>query len=212
MRALVAGATGMVGRQLVAQLLERPEFSEVRIFVRRRMGIYHQKLSEYLVDFDKPESFEQLVKGDVLFLCMGTTLATAGSKINQWKVDYVYQMNMAKAAEGNGVKGCVVISSAGAKSTSSNFYLGLKGKLDDRIALCDFSYYCILRPGQLYGNRENSRPGESIALAVMFFLNKIGLFKRYRPIHAKEVSAAMISFALQNKTRIATLDDLFNTD
>lgn len=212
MIAIIAGATGMVGKQLVAQLLDHSEFTQVKIFVRRKTNVSHPKLSEYIVDFDAPESFEKEITGDVLFLCMGTTLAAAGSKEKQWKVDYTYQLNMAQAAVGNGVKGCVLVSSTGAKASSANFYLRMKGSLDDKIAGLGFDYYCILRPGQLYGDREEKRSAEAIAIKIMLFFNKIGWFLKYKPIHARQVSDVMIKFAVRKKTCISTLDELFHVE
>lgn len=210
MIAVIAGATGLVGSQLVTLLLEDTSYSEVKIFVRRKTGLLHPKLSEFVVDFDKPEDFSNQLTGDVLFLCMGTTLATAGSKEKQYKVDFTYQYNLAQFAINNGVNGCVLISAAGANSSSSNFYLRMKGELDDAINNCNFEFCSILRPGQLYGNRTEKRISEKMALSVMFFFNKIGLFKKYKPIHAKEVAVAMLHLAEKKSSGVYTLNELFH--
>ncbi len=207
--AILLGATGMVGSALLKQLLANDEYSSVLIFVRRTTQLIHTKLTEYVVDFDQPKQWSKLVQGDVLFSCLGTTLAVAGSKENQYKVDFTYQYEMAKIASDNGVKSLVLVSSAGAKATSSNFYLSMKGKLDEAVQQLNFQSVSILRPGQLYGNRLPKRPMEEIAIKVMFFINRIGLLRNYRPIHSDEVAQAMQQVAKSDKTAIYTLGELF---
>jgi len=207
--AILLGATGMVGAALLQQLLENKEYSSVLIFVRRKTNIQHSKLTEYVVDFDQSALWANYVQGDVLFSCLGTTLAVAGSKPNQYKVDFTYQYEMAKIASDNGVKSLVLVSSAGAKATSGNFYLSMKGKLDEAVQQLPFSSITILRPGQLYGNRFPKRPMEEIAIKVMFFFNRIGLLRNYRPIHADEVAKAMQAAVRKELKGIFTLAELF---
>ena len=89
MKALVIGATGATGKDLVYKLLNDKDYDEVNIFVRKPMNIQHPKLKTHVVDFEKPQEWQDLVKGDVAFSCLGTTLKGAGSKQAQRKVDYV---------------------------------------------------------------------------------------------------------------------------
>lgn len=208
--AIVLGATGMVGAALLQQLLANEEYSSVLIFVRRSTQLNHAKLTEYVVDFNQPEQWAKLVQGDVLFSCLGTTLAVAGSKANQYKVDFTYQYEMAKIASENGVKSLVLVSSAGAKASSSNFYLGMKGKLDETVQQLNFQTVSVLRPGQLYGNRLPKRAMEEVAIKVMFLINRIGILQNYRPIHADEVAKAMQQVAKSNQNAIYTLSELFD--
>lgn len=210
MKALLLGATGMVGAALLNQLLASDEYTEVSIFVRRSTQLSHPKLKEYIVDFEHPDMWQSHVNGDVLFSCLGTTLAVAGSKANQFRVDYTYQYEMAEIAAKNGVKNYVLVSSAGAKSTSGNFYLGMKGKLDDAVRGLNFETINILRPGQLYGNRQQKRVMEKIAVQFMFLLNSLYLLRKYRPIHANEVARAMIHCSKSGQSGIYTLDQLFD--
>ena len=209
-KALVIGATGMVGEALLQQLLQSESFSHVSIFVRKSTGIVHAKLTEWVVDFDEPTLWEQLVQGDVLFSCMGTTLKAAGSKQAQYRVDFSYQYSMARIAARNGVTHYVLVSSAGANAGSSNFYLSMKGELDNAVKALPFTKCVIIRPGQLYGNRRQKRVFESIAIDLMMFFNRVGLFKKYRPIHATQVAQAMIHTAVSEKEGIFTLDELFD--
>lgn len=119
--ALVIGATGLVGNQLVEQLLANDQFSAVVIFVRRTTGLQHNKLREHIISFEQPESWDHLVKGDVLFSALGTTLKQAGSKETQFKVDFTYQYQFAEVAATNGIATYVLVSSAGANEKASFF-------------------------------------------------------------------------------------------
>ena len=207
--ALVIGSTGMVGRELIKQLCESSEFEQVISFVRRSSGFSHSKLQEHVVNFDQPESWKELLKGDVLFSCMGTTLAAAGSKASQYKVDYTYQYETARMAAENNVPVYVLVSSTGANANSALFYPKIKGQLDEAVQKLGFKSVQILRPGQLYGERQQKRSAELFAVKMMFAMNSLGLFKKYKPIHASEVAKAMISAAKRTGSNIFTLDELF---
>ncbi len=210
MKAIVIGSTGMVGKELIKLLLQLDEYTEVISLVRRKSNINHPKLSEHIVNFDLPLTWNHLINGDVLFSCMGTTLAQAKTKEEQFKIDYTYQYNIAETASKNGVKRYVLISSAGANERSPIFYSRMKGKLDADVQLLPFETIIILRPGQLYGDRENNRPSEKAALSIMFFLNRFYLLKKYKPIHATEVARVMTNAVLKEKSGIYTLNELFN--
>ncbi|XRG80162.1 NAD(P)H-binding protein [Rossellomorea sp. GAMAL-10_SWC] len=122
MHALVIGATGATGKDLLELLLKDDSFHQVDIFVRRNLVVKDSKLKVHVIDFDKPEQWKHLVKGDVLFSCLGTTLKLAGSKEAQWKVDYEYQYQFAKFARKNGVDNYVLVSS-GYSSANSRFFI-----------------------------------------------------------------------------------------
>lgn len=208
-KAIVIGSTGMVGTQLIDLLINSNEYSEIVSLVRRPSGITHPKLSEHPVDFDKIETWTRFVKGDVLFSCMGTTIAQAKTKENQYKIDYTYQYNVAETASTNGVQTYVLISSAGANPKSTVFYSKMKGQLDEAVLKLPFKNIIILRPDQLYGNRTEKRLGEKVGLSVMFFLNRVGILRKHKPIHAREVAQAMINVAENTQTAIITSGDIF---
>lgn len=194
--AIVLGATGLVGSELIRQLLEHPDYSTVLVFVRRSTGITHPKLAEHLVDFEKIEEWRHLIKGDVLFSALGTTLNKAGSKAAQYRIDYTYQHEVAAAAAANGIPCYVLISSAGASEKSPIFYSKMKGELDLAVQKLTFASVRILRPGILAGNRKESRPAEAAAIKMMQLLGKIPGIRKYRPIPASVVARAMINGAL----------------
>ena len=111
MKALIIGATGATGKDLVQKLIDDTHFSEIHVFGRRALELRNNKVFEHIVDFDQPETWKDLVTGDVAFSCLGTTLKDAGSKEAQRKVDFDYQLNFAKAARENNVEDFVLVSS-----------------------------------------------------------------------------------------------------
>jgi uncharacterized protein YbjT (DUF2867 family) len=203
--ALVIGATGLVGEQLVLLLLDHPEFEKVVVFGRRKSGLNHTKLEEKLINFDQPESWNDLVKGDVAFSSLGTTIKTAKTKENQYRVDYTYQFEFAKAASQNGVPAFVLVSSLGADPKSSVFYSRMKGELDEAVAKLPFRKTIVVRPSILDGNRKEKRPLEKISLAIMRGLTKIVL-KKYKPTPVDLLAARMISLSLDEQAGIRIIE------
>jgi len=199
--ALLIGATGLVGSKLTRLLLNDKGIGKVTVFVRRSTGIHNSMLTEHLIDFDRPESWKHLIKGDVLFSCLGTTLANAGSKEAQRRVDYTYQLRFAETASENGVGSYVLISAVGANPDSRAFYPRMKGDLEEAIKKLNFRQIAIMRPGLLQGEREESRFKEDAAEFILGFFNRIGLFLTYRPIPARTVAQAMV--------RVLDSDDRF---
>lgn len=201
--AIIIGATGLVGSQLVRQLLSDDRFRTVKIFGRRTTGIQHPKLQEYIVNFDQVEEWQHLVRGDVLFSTLGTTLKQAGSKEAQYKIDYTYQYEVAKAADQNGTKWYVLVSSGGASPRSGFFYTRMKGQLEEAVKDLDFDHIHILQPAILVGDRKEERKGENTGISVLRFLNRLGIARRYKPIDVSVVAEAMIKAAFR-KEMIAT--------
>tara|TARA_R110002050_G_scaffold80768_1_gene172738 strand:- start:50983 stop:51642 length:660 start_codon:yes stop_codon:yes gene_type:complete len=210
--AIVIGATGLVGKQLVSQLLSHSKFSKVVLLVRRSTGITHSKMEEMIIQFDELENHKTQIKGDVLFSCMGTTIKKAKTKENQFKIDYTYQYQTAQLAAGNGVKTYVLVSSAGANAKSNTFYSRIKGELEEAVTSLPFEKIRILRPSILMGNRTEFRLGEKIGIGLMSVLQYIPFLKKWRGIKDTEVAQAMISLALDtnsDKVVVKQLDELF---
>ncbi|MBZ4035526.1 NAD(P)H-binding protein [Flavobacterium sp. 17A] len=191
MKALVIGATGATGKELVDLLLKSNDYAEVSIFVRRATGKSHSKLTEHIVDFSKMDSFKDLITGDVLFSCLGTTLKDAGSKDDQWKIDFDIPAQFAAVAKENHVNSLVLVSSYGASSKSNVFYSMMKGKLEENLESLHFPQYIIFRPGPLI--RENTdRVGEKISVNVIKIFNAIGLFKNLKPISTLLLASKLV--------------------
>jgi len=181
MKALIIGATGATGKDLVTQLLADDTYSEVHCFVRKPMNLSHPKLHTHVVDFETPETWANLLQGDVAFSCLGTTLAAAGSKEAQWRVDYDYQYHFAQQCKANGVPTFVLLSAAMANAQSKFFYNRMKGQLEEAVKALGFQRLLIFNPSILI-RKDSARGGENFSLKVIQLLNKIGLLKHFRPM------------------------------
>jgi uncharacterized protein YbjT (DUF2867 family) len=191
MKALLIGATGATGKDLLELLLKDEEIQQVDVFVRRELHVKHEKLNSHIIDFDKPEEWKHLVKGDVLFSCLGTTLKLAGSKEAQWKIDYEYQYQFAKIAKENNVNSYVLVSAANASSKSSIFYSKMKGQLEDDVKALKFLKTIIFNPPLLL--RENTdRKMEVLGAKMIIFLNNLGIFRSQKPLSTKLLAEAML--------------------
>jgi uncharacterized protein YbjT (DUF2867 family) len=207
----VIGATGLVGTQLVRLLLEDGYFKKVIVFVRRSTKIRNDKLEERIIDFDKPATWQHLVKGDVFFSTLGTTIKQAGSQQAQYRIDYFYQYQFAQAAAHNDVPVYVLVSSAGANPDAVIFYSRMKGELEKDVKQLKFSSINIIQPGLLVGHRQHERTGEKIGYHLLNSFNRIGLFKKYKPIKAILVAQAMINAgkAAVNGVHVYSLEAVF---
>lgn len=190
MKALIIGATGATGKDLVEVLLQDPEYTAVVIFVRRSTGITHSKLTEVLADFDKLEEISPKINGDVLFSCLGTTLKAAGTKEKQYHIDYEIPARFAAIAKANGVRGTVLLSAYGAAAKSRIFYSRIKGQLEDAIAVMGFEKYIIFRPGLLL-RKGTDRFGERVSAAILKALNTIGLIRKFKPLPTSVLAEKM---------------------
>ena len=212
-KAIVIGATGLVGNQVLKQLLQDNDYSEVKIFVRRSTGISHDKLIECIIDFNQLSDVKDQITGDVLFSCLGTTLKQAGSKAAQYTVDYTYQYEFAKLAQANGVKDYLLVSSTSASPQSKFFYSRIKGELEEAVKALDFKRVIILQPSVLTGDRESKRMGEGIGAIIANGLGRIfPALKKYRSISGGMVAKALIHFSKiskEQKVKVYQLDELF---
>ena len=210
MKALIIGATGATGKDLVTQLLADDTYSEVHCFVRKPLALTHHKLHSHVVDFEHPEVWADLLHGDVAFSCLGTTLAVAGSKEAQWRVDYDYQYAFAQQCKANGVPTFVLVSAAMANAQSKVFYNRMKGQLEDAVKALEFTRLIVFQPSILI--RSNSdRGAENFSVKAIHFLNKIGLFKRYRPMPTNILAQRMrreVATATEG-VHTFTLDEIF---
>ena len=198
MKAIIIGATGATGKDLVDLLLQDSAFDTISVFVRRPLSISDPMIETHIVDFEKIDSWKSEIQGDVLFSCLGTTLKAAGSQEAQWKVDYDYQFNFAKAAHENGVPTFVLMSSMGADPKSSIFYMKMKGQLEEAVKLLGFENVIIVRPPSLI-RKDTDRFGEKIGVFALNLLNKVGIMRSMAPMSTEAVAKAMLSCALHMK-------------
>ncbi|MEH7109214.1 oxidoreductase [Bacillus sp. JJ1764] len=196
-RAVVAGATGLVGKQLVQLLLNDPEYYEITLLVRRSTGITHPKIHERIVDFDYLDREILNLKDADVFCTLGTTIKKAGSQEAFRKVDYVYPLALGKLAQEQIAKQFLLITSMGANPSSSTFYIRVKGEVEQALRKLNLPVLHIFRPSLLLGDREKFRFGERFAaitsglLSPMFF----GPLRKYKPVYDRTVAMAMLQVA-----------------
>lgn len=210
MKALVIGATGATGKDLVNVLLQDNHYTEVVIFVRKATGITHKKLSEVVTDFDKLENVAQHIKGDVWFSCLGTTLKDAGSKEKNWHIDYEIPLKFAEIARANGVSTAVLLSAYSANPNSKVFYSMMKGKLEEAIKAIGFNRHYIFRPGLLL-RKNTDRAGERISGKILKGLNSIGILNGFKPIETSLLAEKLAKAPIVSTsgTIVFSLKDIF---
>lgn len=168
-------------------------------------------MEEIITDFGNLDSVSGKISGDDLFICLGTTIRKAGSVANMEKIDRDLPVLIAETALRNGTTGAAVVSSIGANPGSSNYYLRIKGEMEEKIISLDFPRTVIARPSMLLGERKEIRAGEIIGKAVMKTFNPVltGKLRKYRAIHGKDVARAMIILLQECQgVRIAESDEL----
>lgn len=190
--ALVLGATGATGQELVSLLLEDDNFNSVSIFVRKDPNITNSKLKTYVIDFSNLEDCKVLIKGDILFSCLGTTIRDAGSKEKQYLVDYTYQYDFAKLASDNCVPFYSLVSSTGANENSPIFYSKIKGKLEEAVKKLTFKTIQIFQPPTLIRQKNLMRTVEKIGIKIFGFLNYLGILKSQKPLPVSILAKVMV--------------------
>lgn len=198
--ALIIGSTGLIGSHLLELLLASNDYEKVITFVRSASEIKHPKLTQHIVDFDKIETYKDLVQGDDFFCTIGTTIKTAGSKEAFRKVDFEYPSQFAALAAQNKVKQFLIISSLGADVNSGNFYLKTKGEMEEFLKNSSFESVSVVQPSSLLGDRTEFRMAEKVGgffMKVFSFLF-LGKLKKYKPIESTVVAKALLKIAQRN--------------
>ncbi|CAD7287208.1 NAD(P)H-binding protein [Campylobacter suis] len=188
--ALVVGATGVVGREILLQLLADERYDKVIVWARREIKISSAKLETRVIDFEKISELS-LYGVDEVFCALGTTINQAKTRANFIKVDFTYTFEIAKVAKISGVQKFILISAPNANSTSKNFYLCTKGKVEDAIRGLRFKALHIVRAPLIDGKRAQFRLGEWIFIKLFKILPK-GFLKTYQPLGGKQIAKAAI--------------------
>lgn len=209
MKAILLGATGAVGRDLVRQLLQDDRFTELYLLVRRiPKGLSFPKLRIQVLDFDQPDQWPELPEADVLFSSLGTTRRDAGSQAAQYRVDYGYQYEVARRAAARGVPHYVLVSSWGAKPKARSFYSRMKGELEEAVQALPFRRISILRPPLLL-RPGSTRGGERLAAAVLRGLGTLGLLRVFRPMPTSVVARCMHALSTSQHSGILEPRDIW---
>jgi len=206
MRAIVIGATGLVGNLILQELLNDNDFSEVRIFVRNTTGIKNHKLREFVSDMKEISALSSEIQGDVIFNALGTTIKQAGSKKEQQRIDRDLPVAFARISSENGVKIMLNVSSVGA-NRNGGFYLKTKAEMEDGTKEFFPKEVFNFRPGLLVGNRKEFRLVEKIAFGVMKLIDPVlfGASKKYRSMPADKLAKAMVSLSKNPAGKVTVL-------
>lgn len=206
--AVVAGATGLVGRHLLDLLLADPTTSRVVTLVRRPSGATHAKLEEHVVDFDSLEDSVRVPAGARVFSALGTTIRKAGSREAFRRVDFDYVVALARAARRDDAALVSVVSSLGADSRSRNLYLRIKGETEEAVGALGLPSVQIFRPSLLLGDRGELRPGEKVAEIVSRLVpfSILGPLAVYEPVPAAAVARAMLERSRAPKPGVEVVD------
>ncbi len=212
--ALLAGATGFVGANVLDGLLSAPSCERVIALGRRALDRTDPKLTVQVVDFESlAEETGSLPFGQIddVYLCLGTTLKAAGSKERFRRVDQDYTVAIARRARHSGATRVGLVSSVGADANAASFYLRVKGETERDVRALGYETLVIARPSFLVGERSEQRPGERIATVLTGVVSPVllGSFRRYRPVDAREVAATLIRSVAEGRAgeRILYHDD-----
>ena len=192
-KALILGATGVVGGELVRLLCRNENYEKIVVWARRELNFNHEKLETKIVNFDEIANLPS-ENFDEIFCALGTTIKQAGSRENFEKVDLTYPLEAAKWGKNSGVKRFILISAPGADANSRAFYLQIKGRAQEQIEKLGFESLQIVHPPLIRGKREHFRLGESLAILLFRLIPNFWL-KTYRPMSGAQIAEAMTSRA-----------------
>ncbi len=195
--ALLIGATGLIGGQLLDLLLESDRYDQVTTLSRKPINRNSTKLINQIADFNQLGNNPEWFKVDDVFCCLGTTIKTAGSKEAFRKVDYEYPLEAAKLAKEQGAKQYLIVTALGADANSKVFYNKVKGEVEEAISHVHFDIFHIFRPSLLIGPRQDVRIGEKIGQILFTTLGFlfVGSLKKYKGIQSIKVARAMLAKA-----------------
>lgn len=205
-RVIIAGASGLIGSNLLKLLLNIKEIGEVVVLVRKPLPLNNVKLIQIITDFDSLEKVKKEISGDALYCCLGSTKSKTPGILDYRKVDHDYPVTLAKIASENKVTQFHLISALGADINSNFFYTKLKGETEKDVIKLPFKTIHIYQPSLLTGDRKEKRLLEKFTITLMTILNPLlmGGLKKYKSIKAITVAQAMINQTFKNLEGVYT--------
>jgi uncharacterized protein YbjT (DUF2867 family) len=188
------GATGLIGGYLLEFLLKDSDIHLINVVGRNPFHLQHDKINNIVIDFEDVSSISNSITGsEAVFVSIGTTMSKVnGDKIMYKSVDFDIIFNIANACKQKNINQFIYVSSLGANPNSSNFYLRLKGEIDEAVAKLNLNSTYIFRPSILLGKRNESRPGEKIMQFVMPLLDFM-IPSNSKAIKAEDVAKSMLN-------------------
>lgn len=200
-KALVAGATGLIGSYLLDDLLADTTYERVIVISRTPVGIQHSRLENIVTPFEDLSLYKARIGADDVFCCLGTTMKKAGTKDAFMKVDKHYPLLLAQISKEMGAKQFLLVSAMGANDHSFIFYNKVKGELELEIRKLKFQTFHIFRPSLLFGPRVEKRAGEKFAIVMTGWFG-FAIPKNFKGIEAKKVALAMVHAAQKDTTGV----------
>jgi uncharacterized protein YbjT (DUF2867 family) len=207
-KAIILGASGLIGSKLLTGLLDGDQFTSIKIFVRKKLYMNHEKLIQIITDFDHLDVIKKDIVADEVFCCLGSTKSKTPDIKAYRKIDVEYPLYFAKEALINGATSYHIITALGANPKSGSYYNKLKGEVEEQLKILHYPTLNIYQPSFLTGDRTENRPLENIMIPIMKVINNIliGSLKKYQTIDAEEVAKAMINQSNKNKKGIFVLE------
>ena len=207
-KALIIGATGLIGTELVKLVSESDYYHKVYLLVRKKSGFESDKVKDILANFNKLEESLKSIQADDIYNCLGTTMKKAGSKEEFHKIDFSYPIEIDRIMKKKGSDTFLNVSALGAKKSSIIFYNRVKGELEEALKDTGFSSLVIFRPSLLLGERKEKRAGEDIAKKTYNVLDKVfvGPLKKYSGIKGQTVAYAMFEMAKRKPQGLTILE------
>lgn len=200
--ALIAGATGLVGGELVKILLERRYYTRITVLVRKRINMAHPRLEQLVVDFNELEKVSaEKFEGADIYCTLGTTRKKAGSKAQFELVDYGYPMVLGRLAKRYGAERMLIVTAMGSDDKSMFFYSQVKGRLERDMQTLSLKNLHFFRPSLIIGNRQEHRFGERAAAKLARLLPFLfrGPLRKYKPNPARQIAEAMLMTAISRE-------------
>jgi len=204
-KVLLAGATGLVGGEILRGLADDDDVSEVRVLVRRPLdrALVAPKVRELVADFDTLDAHPEWFRVDQLMCALGTTIRQAGSEAAFRRVDVDYPLALARLAHAQGARHFLLVSVVGADARSRVFYNRVKGELEDAVRRVGYAALTIARPSFLLGPRKELRVGELVMKRLAYFFPAA-----LKPVHARQVASALVRAAHDDKPGVLILDNV----
>jgi len=190
------GSTGLIGTLLLDILIEDNDYHKINVVTRKPISLNHKKIKIHIIDFSDSKSYSQTLRNSqIVFASIGTTQSKVkGNKESYRKIDFDIIYNIAKACKKSNVENFSFVSSSGANIKSNNFYLNLKGEIENSILNLNLSSTSVFRPSLLLGKRKEKRYGEKIAQLIMPFLSFL-MPSKYKPIRAALIAKSMVNIS-----------------
>lgn len=206
-KAIVYGASGLVGSYILQTLLDNANYEQVVIVVRKELNIQHPKLKTLIGDFNTLPEVVKDIQTDEVFIALGTTKKKTPDKKLYYQIDHDYPVLAAKLAKENGAKAVFLVSAIGANAKSSVFYVKMKGETEQDTISLNLDHTYIFRPSMILGDRKESRPLEKVFIGIFKFINPFfaGGLSKYKGIEASDIAKSMVNSANALKEKVKTL-------